>query len=318
VSPDKKPPDDAQPDGAGTGGGGQSAVTVHLVDASPYVFRAYFSLPSSITTPEGAPANAAYGFASFLLKLIDDEAPSHLAVAFDESLTTSFRNDLYPEYKAQRELPPAELEAQLTACRDVADALGAATFADAVYEADDILATLAEQMTAAGHGAVVVSGDKDLAQLVGPRVELYDAARDERLGAAEVRQKFGVEPEQIPDLLGLQGDAVDNIPGVPGVGAKTARALLAAFRDLDDLFAHLDEVAALSLRGARTLGAKLAAHRDLAFLSRDLATVVRHGPFPADLADLALAGADRERVGRLFDRLGFGRIRDRITRWRDG
>ena len=224
--------------------------TVYLVDASPYVFRAYFSLPDSIRTPAGEPIHAAYGFASFLLKLIADEAPSHLAVAFDESLTTSFRNDLYPDYKAQRELPPAELEAQLGACRELADAFGAATFADAVYEADDIVATLAEQATAAGLPAVVVSGDKDLAQLVGDGVTLYDFAREERLGPAEVMERFGCRPEQVAELLALQGDAVDNIPGVPGVGKKTARALLAAFDDLDDLYARLDEVPDLALRGA--------------------------------------------------------------------
>ena len=228
--------------------------TVYLVDASPYVFRAYFSLPDSIRTPAGEPIHAAYGFASFLLKLIADEAPSHLAVAFDESLTTSFRNDLYPDYKAQRELPPAELEAQLGACRELADAFGAATFADAVYEADDIVATLAEQATAAGLPAVVVSGDKDLAQLVGDGVTLYDFAREERLGPAEVMERFGCRPEQVAELLALQGDAVDNIPGVPGVGKKTARALLAAFDDLDDLYARLDEVPDLALRGAACAG----------------------------------------------------------------
>ena len=116
--------------------------TLHLVDASPYIFRAYYSLPSSITTPEGAPANAVYGFASFLIKLLSDAEPTHLALAFDGSLTTSFRNELYPEYKAQRELPPEELKAQLGACREVADAFGLATFIDDRYEADDILGAL--------------------------------------------------------------------------------------------------------------------------------------------------------------------------------
>jgi len=291
--------------------------TVYLVDASPYVFRAYFSLPDSIRTPAGEPIHAAYGFASFLLKLIADEAPSHLAVAFDESLTTSFRNDLYPDYKAQRELPPAELEAQLGACRELADAFGAATFADAVYEADDIVATLAEQATAAGLPAVVVSGDKDLAQLVGDDVTLYDFAREERLGPGEVMERFGCRPEQVAELLALQGDAVDNIPGVPGVGKKTARALLAAFDDLDDLYARLDEVPHLALRGAASLAARLAEHRDLAFLSRRLATVVRNAPFAGDPAALAFHGADPKLVDPLFERLGFGRIRDRIPRWRD-
>lgn len=294
----------------------------YLVDASPYVFRAFFSLPASIATPGGAPANAVYGFASFLLKLIAEEDPSHLAVAFDESLTTSFRNELYPEYKAQRELPPEELEAQLDACRQVAEALGAATFADPRHEADDLLGTLVERLQESGRGAVVVSGDKDLAQLVGPRVSLYDFAREQRLGPVEVREKFGVEPEQIVDLLALQGDKVDNIPGVPGVGAKSAAALLTAFRDLDEIYARLDEVADLEVWGAKALARKLEEHRELAFLSRRLARVVRDMPASGDLEglavpeDLRFEGADRETVETLFDRLGFDRIRDRVTHWR--
>ena len=291
------------------------APTAYLVDASPYVFRAYFSLPSSITTPAGEPANAVYGFTSFLLKLLADEDPSHLAVAFDESLTTSFRNDLFPAYKAQREPPPAELEAQLAACREVAEALGAATFADAVYEADDLIATLAERLPERARG-VVVSGDKDLAQLVSERVELYDFARGERLGPAEVAEKFGVEPRQVADLLALQGDAVDNIPGVPGVGAKTARALLARFADLDDLYRRLGEVEGLALRGAGSLAARLEAHRATALLCRRLATVVSDVPLAAGFDDLIWTGADRPRTEAVFDRLGFGRIRDRVPRWK--
>ncbi|HMB53106.1 MAG TPA: 5'-3' exonuclease H3TH domain-containing protein [Thermoanaerobaculia bacterium] len=290
--------------------------TACLVDASPYVFRAYFSLPSSIETPDGAPANAVYGFASFLMKLLAEEAPSHLAVAFDESLTTSFRNDLYPDYKAQRELPPAELEAQLAACREVAEALGAATFADDTYEADDLVATLVERLPATARG-VVVSGDKDLAQLVGERVTLYDFAKGDRLGAAEVMAKFGVEPAQVADLLALQGDAVDNIPGVPGIGAKTAAALFAHFSDLDDLYARLGEVAGLPIRGAKSLAGKLEEHRDTAFLCRRLATVVRDVSIDASFDDLAWHGADRAAIEALFDRLGFGRIRDRVPRWRE-
>jgi 5'-3' exonuclease len=291
--------------------------TVHLVDASPYIFRAYFSLPDSIRTPGGEPIHAAYGFASFLVKLIADESPTHLAVAFDESLTTSFRNELYPAYKAQRELPPAQLEAQLGACRELAGALGAATYADAVYEADDILATLAEQVTAEGHRAVVVSSDKDLAQLVSERVTLFDFAREERLGPAEVEARFGCRPEQVADLLALQGDPVDNIPGVPGVGKKTACALLAELGSLDEIYARLDEVAQLPLRGAGALAARLAEHRDLAFLSRRLATVVRDAPFAGPLERLAFGGADPRLVDPLFERLGFGGIRERIPRWRD-
>ncbi|HEX2254897.1 MAG TPA: 5'-3' exonuclease H3TH domain-containing protein [Thermoanaerobaculia bacterium] len=291
-------------------------IRVHLIDASPYAFRAFFSLPDSIRSPGGAPVNAVYGFASFLIKLIADEAPTHLALAFDESLTSSFRNEIYPAYKQQRALPPAELEAQLGACREVGEALGIACYSDERLEADDILATLAVQLAAAGHEVVVVSNDKDLAQLVGPRVTFYDFAKGDRLGPAEVHERWGVEPRQVPDLLGLQGDAVDNIPGVPGVGKKTAQALLERYRDLDHLYEHLDQVPSLALRGAASLARKLAEHRDQAFLSRQLATAVTDGAFPADLEKLELKGADPEKVDLLFERLGFQGIRARIPRWR--
>lgn len=298
--------------------------TLLLVDASPYVFRAFFSLPDSIKTKEGAPANAAYGFASFLCRLLADERPTHLAVLFDGSLTSSFRNDLFPAYKAQRALPPPELEAQLDLCYEIAGAFGAARFIDDRYEADDLIATLVARLMApagaagveaASVEAIVVSHDKDLAQLVGPRVILYDFGKGERLGPEEVVAKFGVRPEQVADLLALRGDTVDNIPGVPGVGAKSAAALLARFRDLADLYAHLDEVPGLPIRGAAALAARLAEHRAQAELALALVRLADDVPRVADVAltVLAWSGADRATVEALFDRLGFGgSLRERV------
>lgn len=290
-----------------------------LVDASPYVFRAFFSLPDSIRTKDGRPANAAYGFASFLCRLLADERPTHLAILFDGSLTSSFRNDLFPAYKAQRALPPADLEAQLDLCYEIAGAFGAACFIDDRYEADDLIATLVARLVApagaAGVEAVVVSHDKDLAQLVGPRVTLLDFGKGERLGPAEVAAKLGVRPEQVADLLALRGDTVDNIPGVPGVGARSAAALLARFRDLADLYAHLDEVPALPIRGAASLAARLAEHREEAELALALVRLADDVPRVAGvaLADLAWSGAERGTIDGLFDRLGFGgSLRERV------
>lgn len=280
---------------------------VHLVDASPYVFRAYFSIPESLTDPTGRPVNAVYGFKEFLLQLAKSEQPTHLGVAFDESLTTSFRNEIYPPYKAQRDLPPAQLEAQLKDCQEVAAALGAAVFVSRRYEADDLIGTLVHELLAQGHGAVVVTSDKDLAQLVSEEVSLLDFARDTRYGPAEVEAKFGVRPDQIADFLALAGDSVDNIPGVKGVGRKTATALLSAFGDLDALYARLDEVADLPLRGAATVRRKLEEQRDQAFLSRRLTVVAVDAPAAADLDGLRYTGADPARAGPLFERLGFGR-----------
>ena len=279
--------------------------TAYLVDASPYIFRSYFSLPETITDPAGRSVAAVYGFAGFLIRLIQEEAPSHLAIAFDGSLTTSFRNEIYPDYKANRDLPPPELEAQLDDCRELAAAFGAATFIDRRFEADDLIATLGRGLVAAGHRVVVVSSDKDLCQLVGDRVTMFDFARGERYDAARVRRKFGVRPRQIPDFLGLAGDPVDNIPGIRGVGKKTAAALLAEFADLEALYEDLDRVAELPLRGARAVAARLDSGREDAFLSRRLARLAEDASAAARLEGLALHGADRKLVERLFARLGF-------------
>ncbi len=290
---------------------------VHLVDASPYIFRAYFSLPSSMVDREGAPVNAVYGFATFLLKLVADEGATHLGVAFDQSLTTSFRNEIYPAYKAQRDLPPPELEAQLDACREVAAALGATTWVDERYEADDLIGTACRRLERDGHEVVVVTSDKDLAQLVGERVTLLDYGRGERYTPEAVRAKFGVEPGQIVDLLALAGDSVDNIPGVKGVGPKTATALLTEFGDLESLYDRLHEVPAMALRGARGVAERLARDRGSAFLSRRLAAIAFDAPAAGGAAELELLGADREAVGPLFERLGFRSLAERIPRWRD-
>jgi len=292
---------------------------VYLVDASPYIFRAHFSLPSSIKSPDGQRAGAVYGFASFLLKLIADERPTHLGVAFDRNLNGSFRNDEYPPYKAQREEPPPELVAQIDPCFEMAAALGAATFIDPRYEADDLIGTLCGRLLPQGHGAVIVSSDKDLAQLVGDRVSLLDFAKGERYDAAAVQAKFGVRPDQITDLLALAGDPVDNIPGISGIGRKTAAEILAVFPHLEDVYERIEELPTSKLRGARTLYAKLTANRDVAFLSKRLATVAFDAPLPSgfrgldDLADnLAYKGADTARAEALFDRFGFKTIRDRL------
>src|SRR6185312_8365841 len=278
------------------------AATVYLVDASPYIFRAHFSLPSSIKTPAGEPAAASYGFTSFLLKLIADEKPSHLALTFDRSLNTSFRNELYPAYKQQRDLPPPELEAQLDACVEIAAALGAATFIDDRYEADDLIGALCARLEKEEHRSVIVTSDKDLSQLVDERISLLDFAKGVRLDAGAVFEKFGVRPDQITDYLGLAGDTVDNIPGVKGIGGKTAAELLARFGHLEELYARLDELPSLaSLRGAKALHAKLAASRELAFLSKQLATVAREVPgVKSTLQDLEYRGADPALVEELF------------------
>ncbi len=288
-------------------------VTAYLIDASPYIFRAHFSLPESLRSPDGARAGAVYGFGSFLLKLLAAERPTHLAVTFDRDLTGSFfRNQLYPAYKAHRDTPPAELVAQLADCEAMAAALGTATFIHDRYEADDLIATLCRQLTAAGHSAVVVTSDKDLSQLVTDRVTLYDFGKGLRLGPAEVMATFGVRPDQIADLLALAGDPVDNIPGVAGIGRKTAAELLAVFGTLDELYARLEELRTSRIRAAKALYVKLGEGRDAAFLSRRLAALSADAPVRADLARLAYRGPRPEAAAILFDRLGFKHLGDRL------
>ncbi len=281
----------------------------HLIDASPYIFRAYFSLPESLVDTTGRPSNAVHGFASFLVRYLETEAPTHVGVAFDESLTTSFRNELYPAYKAQRELPPAELEAQLDDCRELTEAMGLASFADEKYEADDFIATLANRFRGDGSSFVVVSPDKDLAQLVSESVTLFDFAKELRYGPAEVKAKFGVAPRQIADLLGLMGDAVDNIPGVKGIGPKSAAALLEAFGTLDALLDGLDRVPSLPIRGAKSIAEKIASSREIALLSRRLATVSTEAPVDVSAESLLVRKADPARLEPLLARLGLGAVR---------
>ncbi len=287
--------------------------TAYLIDASPYIFRAHFSLPGSIKTPDGRPIAASYGFTSFLLKLIADEKPTHLAVAFDRHLNSSFRNETYPAYKEQRDPPPPAIEAQIDDCLAIAAAIGAATFIDDRYEADDLIGALCTRLEKAGHGAVIVTSDKDLAQLVTGRTTLLDFGKGLRLDAAAVLEKFGVRPDQMTDYLGLAGDTVDNIPGIKGIGPKSAAELLQAYGSLEGIYERLDEIPWSKVRGAKSLHAKLVASREIAFLSKQLATVAHEVPgVKADLKALEYQGADPAKVEKLFGRLGFNKIRERV------
>ncbi len=286
--------------------------TVYLIDASPYIFRAYFSLPLSIKSSDGQPVNAVHGYTDFLIQVLTKAQPTHIAVAFDGSLTTSFRNEIYPEYKAQRALPPAELEAQLDDCFQVTTAMGMAAFIDDRYEADDLIGALAKQLVREGHQSVVVSSDKDLTQLVNESVTFWDFAREQRYDAEAVQAKFGVAPQQIVDLLALMGDAVDNIPGVNGVGRKTAAALLRHFASVDDLYDKIDLLPKLPMRAASTLQKTLIEQKEKAFLSKRLAAIETTAPVQADLDSLKYLGPREAAIAPLFSRLGFNRLKDRI------
>jgi 5'-3' exonuclease len=288
---------------------------VYLVDASVYIFRAWFSMPDDFVNREGQPTNAVYGFSGFLCSLLEQTAAEHVAVAFDESLTTGFRNEIYPEYKANRDPAPEELKRQFQWARAVAEAMGLQCFADGRYEADDLIGTLAEYWRLRGHPICIVTADKDLAQLVRGDDHWWDFSRNRKLNARQLTEKFGVSPEQFADYLALTGDPVDNIPGVPGVGPKSAAALLRHFGDLESLYERLEEVPGLALRGAKSLHQRLADHREAAELARRLTVI--HTEVESALAspDLNRGEVDAARLNRLFDDLSFGgMLRQRCLR----
>lgn len=252
--------------------------TLYLVDASLYVFRAWHSMPDDFRDSEGWPTNAVHGFTRFLLELIERERPRHIAIAFDEALDSCFRNTLYPAYKANREPAPDALRRQFVRCQAVCRALGLVVLAHREYEADDLIGSACHAARGLGYRSVIVSADKDLSQLLYEGDEQWDFARNQRWGMSGVPERHGVEARQMADYLGLTGDAIDNIPGVPGIGAKTAAALLAHFGTLDALLARVEEVPFLRLRGAASCAARLREHRAQALLCRQLATIVLDAP----------------------------------------
>jgi len=247
---------------------------VYLVDASIYIFRAYFSLPERWHSPEGYPLNAVYGYTSFLLDLLEKLGPGEhlLAATFDESLGTCFRNDIYPQYKESRELPDEALAYQLNACRQVTELLGIPSFGGQRYEADDYIATLARLGRDQKRPVQIISRDKDLGQLLlDPGDRLWDFAGNIKHDAAAFEERFGVTPWQFPDYQGLVGDPIDDIPGVPAVGAKSGTLLIQAFGSLESLADNLQSLDGLGLRGVARIRTNLERHWDTALVSRQLA-----------------------------------------------
>jgi 5'-3' exonuclease len=287
---------------------------LHLVDASYFIFRAYYSVTPEMTDSGGQAVNALYGFARFMGDLLERAAPRHVAVAFDESLETSFRNRIYPPYKANRDPAPPELHRQFGLCRQFCRLLGVAEFADGAYEADDIIGAIATRMRAEGHDCVIVTRDKDLAQLVRERDQFWDFAGDRRFGYDEIEGRFGVRPERMADYLALTGDSVDNIPGVPGVGPKTAAALLRKFESLDDLYDNLEAVRALPIRGAAKLPERLRTHRDAAFLARRLTIIACDMPLEFVAEDLERRAPDVPALESLYEQSRFGPMLARQAR----
>jgi len=286
---------------------------VYLIDASVYVFRAWHSLPPEIADSDGNPTQALYGFACFLSDLLERRQPRYVAVAFDESHGTGFRQKLYPPYKANREAAPEALKRQFALCREFCRHLGVAEFASERYEADDLIGTLAQRCRDDGLPVTVVSRDKDLAQLIWPGDVFWDYGGAAEYRYEQIAARFGVPPERMADYLALRGDSVDNVPGVPGVGPKTAAALMGLFATLEELFEGLDAIVALPLRGAAALPGRLRLHRDAAYLARSLTRIVCDAPIDVArprlaAADLQRRTPDLERVAAFCDSHGFGSL----------
>jgi DNA polymerase-1 len=278
----------------------------YLIDASVYVFRAHYSMPDDMVDNDGNPINALYGFCRFLGDFMEQVKPEYVAVLFDESLTSSFRTEIYPEYKANREPTPPELKRQFGQCRRFTRALGLMECASPSYEADDLIGTLVTEGRKNGRPSTIVSRDKDLAQLVSRDDVFWDFAGKGRIMYDQIPEHFGVWPEQIADFLALAGDSVDNIKGVPGVGKKTAAALLQHFGSLENVYENLDKIHEVNVRGAKTLGVKLTTHWDAAMLARRLTGIACDAPFERPESDLRPVAPNLGEINALFDEAGIG------------
>ena len=261
---------------------------VYLIDGSGFIFRAFHKLPP-LTRPDGTPVNAVLGFTNMLLKLMHDTDADHLAVIFDAAQRT-FRNDLYGDYKAHRPDPPDELLPQFPLIREAVRAFNVACIESEGWEADDLIATYTRLAREAGAEVTIVSSDKDLMQLIRPGVEMFDPVNSKVIGPDQVKEKFCVGPEKVIEVQALAGDSIDNVPGVPGIGVKTAAQLIEEFGDLDTLLARAHEIRQPKRREA------LLAHAEAARISRDLVRLCEEVPPPVPLGDLAKRAPDRQRL----------------------
>ena len=274
-----------------------------LVDGSSYLYRAFHALPP-LTTSSGQPTGAVRGVASMLRKLIKDYDPQYMAVIFDAKGKT-FRDELFEEYKSNRPPMPDDLRAQVQPLHDLIRAMGLPLIIEDGVEADDVIGTFARIFGAQGKPVLISTGDKDMAQLVTDKVTLINTMNNALYDIDGVKQKFGVSPELIIDFLALMGDKVDNIPGVPGVGEKTALGLLQGLGSLETIYDNLDKVADLSFRGAKTLGKKLEDNKEMAFLSYQLATIKLDCDVSDDLNELKLQTPDAEKLAEYYRSLEF-------------
>ncbi len=277
---------------------------LYLIDGSGYIFRAFYALPP-MTRPDGTPVNAVYGFTNMLIKLLADAESEDVAVIFDTARKT-FRSDIYPDYKANRPPPPEELIPQFDLIREATRAFNVPCVELAGYEADDLIATYARLARERGQQVTVVSSDKDLMQLVGDGVAMLDPVKNRTVGREQVIEKFGVPPEKVIDVQSLAGDSTDNVPGVPGIGIKTAAQLIAEYGDLDTLLERAEEIKQPKRRQ------NLIEFAEQARISRKLVTLEQHTPIEVPLDDLKQSAPDPGTVRAFLEENGFRTVMARL------
>ena len=276
---------------------------VFIIDALNYIFRAFYAVPADIMTPAGMPKNAILGYTRTLLRILKEHDPEYMVAAFDGH--GSFRREVFQDYKANRADTPESLLPQINYCRRITEAIGIPTYAAETFEADDIIGTIAMKMWSRGYGAVIVTGDKDMSQLVREGVRVYDIANSLWLDEAGVQEKFGVRPHQIPDLLALNGDAVDNIPGVPGVGPKTACQILAVCSGIEELAGNGWHVQALPIRSRDRVLRHIRDNIETVRMSRKLASIRCDVPLDITPDTVRYRRGDRSQLAPLCEELGF-------------
>ncbi|MEE9391449.1 MAG: 5'-3' exonuclease H3TH domain-containing protein [Planctomycetota bacterium] len=284
---------------------GISTRSIHVLDGTAMLFRSYFGM-GKFRSPRDLEVAGVMGMGQTLARLYRDLRPQHLTVVFDAA-KLNFRHEIYPDYKANREAPPEDMTHQFDLAARLVDELGFPFFRILGYEADDLMATMAYRATKAGVKVVLVTPDKDVLQLVDDNVEVLDGKGSPVFDAAAVEKKLGVPPHRVVDLLALAGDSSDNVPGVRGVGPKSAVALIQALGGLDDIYENLDRVPELAIRGSKSLAAKLEAGRESAFLSRRLVVLDQEVPLSDESLTLGSLRWRRPKpsADAFFDELGF-------------
>lgn len=290
---------------------------VYLIDASIYIFRSYFAMPDRWFSPEGYSVNAVYGYFQFLLKFLDQQQPKFIGAAFDESLGTCFRNEIYQDYKSSRVLPDEELAFQLEGCRVLTELMGISSHGSQIYEADDLIATMANLARINNRPVCIVSRDKDLGQLIRRKHDsLWDYAAEKRYSKTNFFEHYRVRPDQLIDYLRLVGDPIDDIPGVPGIGKKTASDLLAIFGSVYNMQMNLDKVADCPIRGAKSIASKIHSFEEQLEMTHVLITLIDDAPMGIGFDDLQWQKPSLSALEEFIEDYGLGnRLRSQLQRY---